>query len=109
MAICNCPAMVDTLLVNQLLRHVRGSFTGATDTRPELFEYANGGTVFLDEVGEISLPIGFLQIVLRVRPAGLREKAAIHAERLAGDERSSIAEKEFNGRGYVLGGANSAQ
>src|SRR5258708_2558964 len=53
--------------------------------------------------------IGSLQIVRRVRPAGLREKAAIPAERLAGDERSSIAEKEFNGRGYVRGGANSAQ
>jgi transcriptional regulator with PAS, ATPase and Fis domain len=33
------------------------SFTGATDTRPGLFEYANGGTVFLDEVGETSLPM----------------------------------------------------
>ena len=36
---------------------MRGSFTGATDTRPGLFEYANGGTVFLDEVGETSLPM----------------------------------------------------
>jgi transcriptional regulator with GAF, ATPase, and Fis domain len=34
---------------------VRGSFTGATDMRPGLFAYANGGTVFLDEVGETSL------------------------------------------------------
>ena len=34
---------------------MRGSFTGATDTRPGLFEYANGGTVFLDEIGETSL------------------------------------------------------
>jgi len=46
---------VDTLLENQLFGHVRGSFTGATDTRPGLFEYANGGTVFLDEIGETSL------------------------------------------------------
>jgi transcriptional regulator with PAS, ATPase and Fis domain len=36
---------------------MRGSFTGATETRPGLFEYANGGTVFLDEVGETSLPM----------------------------------------------------
>src|SRR5947209_14146371 len=57
LAVCNCSAMVDTLLESQLFGHMRGSFTGATDTRPGLFEYANGGTVFLDEVGETSLPM----------------------------------------------------
>src|SRR3974390_3599306 len=56
-AVCNCSAMVDTLLESQLFGHVRGPFTGATDTRPALFEYANGGAVFLDEIGETSPPL----------------------------------------------------
>src|SRR6202162_5079 len=54
-AVCNCSAMVDTLLESQLFGHMRGSFTGATETRTGVFEYANGGAVFLDEVGETSL------------------------------------------------------
>src|SRR2546421_10596981 len=57
LAVCNCSAMVDTLLESQLFGHVRGAFTGATDTRPGLFEYANGGAVFLDRVGETSVPV----------------------------------------------------
>jgi len=54
-AICNCSAIVDTLLESQLFGQMRGAFTSATETRAGLFEYANGGTVFLDDVDETSL------------------------------------------------------
>ncbi len=52
--VCNCSTLVENLVESQLFGYVRGAFTGAIQDTPGLFEHADGGTIFLDEVGELS-------------------------------------------------------
>ena len=55
--VINCGGIPETLMESELFGHKKGSFTGATHDKKGLFEIAHKGTVFLDEIGELSLPI----------------------------------------------------
>jgi len=96
LAVCNCSALVDTLLESQLFGHMRRAFTGATDTRPGLFEYANGGTVFLDEVSETSLAMQakLLRVIQNreIQRVGSPEVRQINVRMIAATNRDLRAE-----------------
>jgi transcriptional regulator with PAS, ATPase and Fis domain len=64
----NCGAIPEGTIDSELFGHEKGSFTGAVDSRKGYFETVNGGTIFLDEIGE--LPIGTQARLLRVLEAG---------------------------------------
>jgi two-component system response regulator HydG len=98
----NCAAITETLLESELFGHAKGSFTGAVRARRGMFEEANGGTLFIDEIGETSP--GFQAKLLRalqdgeIRRVGESTSIRVDVRVIAAtnqDLRKAIAEKRF--------------
>jgi DNA-binding NtrC family response regulator len=101
-AVVNCSAVVETLFESELFGHVRGAFTGASHDKVGLFEYANGGTVMLDEIGD--MPLETQSKLLRVlengeiQPVGSPVVRKVHVRVVAATNRSLpelMAAKQF--------------
>ena len=98
----DCGALVPTLIESELFGYVRGAFTGAIRSKDGLLSVANGGTVFLDEIGE--LPIDLQAKLLRaiqeheIRPVGSTKRMSIDVRILAATNRDlehEVAEGTF--------------
>jgi two-component system response regulator AtoC len=98
----DCASLPETLLESELFGHEKGAFTGAYTVRPGLFEYANGGTIFLDEVGELApnIQVKLLRVLQehKVRRLGGREEIAIDIRIISASNRdlaAAVGKKEF--------------
>jgi two-component system response regulator HupR/HoxA len=92
----NCGALPDEVLESELFGHKRGAFTGASDDRVGLFELADGGTVFLDEIGEISptFQVKLLRVLQEgeIRPLGSNKRRTVDVRVVAATNRDLEAE-----------------
>jgi len=97
----NCGAFTESLLESELFGHVRGSFTGASVNKCGIFEDANSGTVFLDEVSEMSpgLQVKLLRTLeeQEVRPVGSNQSVRIDVRMIAASNRK-LADLVVEGR-----------
>lgn len=100
----NCASLPATLIESELFGHEKGSFTGATDRRIGKFEQANGGTIFLDEIGDmpIDLQVKLLRVLQEkeIEPIGSRSSIKINVRIIAATNRN--LEKEVAEGGFRL-------
>lgn len=91
----NCGAFTETLLESELFGYVKGSFTGANANRKGLFEAAEQGTIFLDEIGEMSpaMQVKLLRVLQerKVRPVGAHEELEVNSRVIAATNRNLAA------------------